>query len=76
MFTDISSPSLFYFTHSFHFECEEPDDVLALSDHGRSFVAAVQKNNIYGTQFHPEKSQLQGLGLIKNFAELVLSKTC
>ncbi len=75
IFSDIHEQALFYFTHSFHMECMDQEDVSAVSDHGRQFTAAVQKGNIFGTQFHPEKSQLQGLSLLRNFAEKVVA-TC
>lgn len=69
IFSNIPKDTLFYFTHSYHMECDEADDVVAYSDHGMKFVAAIQKGNIFGTQFHPEKSQLHGLMLLKNFVE-------
>jgi len=74
IFSDIPDGTLFYFTHSYYLECEDPTDVVAYSDHGRPFVAAIQKGNIFGTQFHPEKSQLNGLTLLKNFAEKVVGQ--
>lgn len=54
----------FYFDHSFHFICPE-SHIAATCDHGMSFVAAVQKDNIFGVQFHPEKSQRNGLKLLR-----------
>ena len=74
IFSDIPKEALFYFTHSYHMECLEKEDVLAVSEHGKQFVAAAQKGKIYGTQFHPEKSQLHGLSLIKNFVDKVVSE--
>jgi len=74
IFSDIPDGTLFYFTHSYYMECEDPTDVVAHSDHGKPFVAAIQKGNIFGTQFHPEKSQLHGLTLLKNFAEKVVGQ--
>ena len=56
----------FYFDHSFHFTCEDKY-ITALSNHGTDFVAAVQKDNIFGIQFHPEKSQNNGLKLFRSF---------
>jgi glutamine amidotransferase len=47
--------------------CENNIDIVALTNYSYDFVSIVQKGNIYGTQFHPEKSHLQGLQLIKNF---------
>lgn len=72
IFSDIPDETLFYFTHSYYMECDDPADVVAHSDHGRPFVAAIQRGNIFGTQFHPEKSQLHGLTLLRNFAEKVV----
>ena len=74
IFESIPTRSLFYYTHSFHMICHDDDDVTATSDHGQSFTAAIQKGMIFGTQFHPEKSQLHGLRLLKNFAEMVMNK--
>jgi glutamine amidotransferase len=72
LFADIPEQALFYFTHSYHMECMDEADVVAVSDHGRPFVAAVQKGHVFGTQFHPEKSQLHGIGLLRNFARKVV----
>jgi glutamine amidotransferase len=58
-----------YFTHSFAFDVAEPGAVLATSDHGGRFVAAVAKDNVAGVQFHPEKSQAAGLALIGRYLE-------
>ena len=73
IFADIPTDALFYFTHSFHMQCRD-DDVTAYSDHGGRFVAAVQKGRIFGTQFHPEKSQSQGLSLLRNFTHKVVAE--
>jgi len=56
-----------YFVHSYAFYCRERRDALALTDYGDEVVAAVGRDNLFGTQFHPEKSQAAGLQLIANF---------
>ena len=56
-----------YFVHSFAMRTSDPADVLATSDHGGMFTAAVGRDNIAGVQFHPEKSQAVGLALLGNF---------
>jgi glutamine amidotransferase len=56
-----------YFVHSYVFAPETTDHIVALSDHGQPFAAIVGRDNIIGTQFHPEKSQALGLALIGNF---------
>ena len=56
-----------YFVHSYHLEAKNPAEVLAVVDYGGSVTAAVARDNIAGTQFHPEKSQALGLALITNF---------
>ena len=56
-----------YFVHSYHLVARDPDDVLAITDYGGPVTAAVARDNIAGTQFHPEKSQTLGLALIANF---------
>jgi imidazole glycerol-phosphate synthase subunit HisH len=56
-----------YFVHSYHLAATNPDDVLAVTQYGGAMTAAVAKDNMIGTQFHPEKSQTLGLSLIANF---------
>jgi glutamine amidotransferase len=60
----------FYFLHSYYFHCTRSEDLLALCDYGTAFSCAVRSGNIYGVQFHPEKSHHWGTRLLKNFAEL------
>ncbi len=57
----------YYFVHSYHFKCKNSENILAETKYGMNFASIVGKENIYGVQFHPEKSSLQGLNLIKNF---------
>lgn len=57
----------YYFVHSFYMCCADPEDSLATSVHGVEFTCAVQRENIIGTQFHPEKSLRHGLELMKAF---------
>lgn len=63
-------PSMFYFLHSFYMECAEEKDILAVADYGGKFCCAVQHDNIFGVQFHPEKSLHYGIRLLENFAKL------
>lgn len=56
-----------YFVHSYHLDAANSDDVLAVTDYGGPVTAAVARDNLAGTQFHPEKSQRLGLALIANF---------
>jgi glutamine amidotransferase len=56
-----------YFVHSYHLKTDEPAHLLATTDYGGSLTACVGRDNIFGTQFHPEKSQALGLKLIENF---------
>ena len=64
------SQSRFYFLHSYYFVCNNPDDVIATTSYGIKYASAVAKNNIYGIQFHPEKSHSNGIQLLHNFAKL------
>lgn len=63
------SPLIFYFVHSFHFVPEDTVAVSATCEYGEPFAAAVQKDALFGLQFHPEKSQKSGLKVLKNFLE-------
>lgn len=68
LFKDIEEPR-YYFVHSFHVNCRRDEDVLATTDYGYEFASAVHRDNIWGTQFHPEKSHRFGWQLLKNFVE-------
>ena len=59
----------FYFTHSYRMQCTDPTVIAATACHGDPYVAAVEFGNIAGTQFHPEKSQANGLALLQHFLE-------
>ena len=63
----ISTKNDYYFVHSYYFECAEKDNILAETQYGTNFASIVGKENIYGVQFHPEKSSSQGLNLLKEF---------
>lgn len=60
----------FYFVHSYYYDCAEPGDVLFRTSYGRDFPSGVQRGNVMGVQFHPEKSHRFGMQLLKNFIEL------
>ena len=70
MFDNINEDARFYFLHSYYFDCENRENILAVTEYGNEFACAVNSNNIYGVQFHPEKSHKYGIQLLKNFAEL------
>lgn len=70
LFSQLRSGARFYFLHSFYFECAHEEDVAAVSSYGIDFSSAVHSKNVYGVQFHPEKSHHFGAQLLKNFAEL------
>lgn len=60
----------FYFLHSYYFSPINPEEVLAVTDYNGLFASAVRSGNVYGAQFHPEKSHQWGIQLLKNFSEL------
>jgi glutamine amidotransferase len=60
----------FYFVHSYYVRCNDQADALATTDYGFRFVSMVSRNNIIGTQFHPEKSHKYGLKLLQNFSRI------
>jgi imidazole glycerol-phosphate synthase subunit HisH len=70
LFRGFDAGARFYFLHSYYFAPARPADVLATTDYHGEFAAGVHSGNIYGVQFHPEKSHQWGIALLKNFAEL------
>lgn len=66
---NLGEKARFYFVHSYYAACDKAEDVLLTCDYGWRFAAAVQHKNIYGTQFHPEKSHVFGMKLLENFAK-------
>lgn len=70
LFRGIESGSYVYFVHSFFPKPQDQGIVATRTDYGQSFASAVWRDNVFATQFHPEKSQNTGLQLLKNFAEL------
>jgi glutamine amidotransferase len=68
LFNELDQNSIFYFLHSYYFQCHHQDDVIATTEYGNSFTSAVNVNNIFGIQFHPEKSHKYGEQLLYNFA--------
>ena len=64
-----SGESDYYFVHSFHMVCADTADVAGVTDHGGTVTAAVRRGNLVATQFHPEKSQDNGLQLLQNWLE-------
>lgn len=67
LFENMPEDPRFYFVHSYHLVCDDPTDELVSSTHGYSFVAGVERGNVLGVQFHPEKSHKYGLQLLSNF---------
>lgn len=61
----------YYFVHSFHMKCADRNDVIGISEHGIKFTSAVQRENIMGVQFHPEKSLRHGMAVLRAFTEFM-----
>jgi glutamine amidotransferase len=70
LFSGLQADARFYFLHSYFMRCDRREDVVAICNYGSDFACAVQSSNIYGVQFHPEKSHRFGDRLLRNFAGL------
>jgi glutamine amidotransferase len=70
LFNGLEKNPIFYFLHTYYFECKNPNDLLAVTEYGGEFASAVHHENKYGVQFHPEKSHSYGENLLHNFAKL------
>ena len=66
----LTPESRFYFLHSYYFVCENDENIISTTEYGITYSCAVNRDNIYGIQFHPEKSHSNGVQLLKNFASL------
>lgn len=70
LMSNIDNLSEFYFVHAYHFEIKDQQDILNTTDYESRFVSAIEKKNIFGVQYHPEKSHTAGSVLLKNFIAL------
>jgi len=70
LFNNVDTSTRFYFTHSYYVDCNYQEDIASTTDYGINFVSSIEKENIFGTQFHPEKSHHNGFEIIKNFATI------
>ena len=70
LFKDIDANSRFYFLHSYYFNSTNKDNSIATTEYGKRFTCAINRDNIFGVQFHPEKSHHNGMQLLKNFSNL------
>lgn len=70
LFASMEDQPRFYFLHSYYLECERTEDVAATTEYGGRFCCAIQYGNVYGVQFHPEKSHHFGADVLRNFSEI------
>lgn len=70
IFNDINYHKGFYFLHSYYFECVKNEDILGLTNYGITYASAINHNNVFGMQFHPEKSHQNGLNIFSNFSKI------
>jgi len=71
LLSNLNFPCFVYFAHSYYVEPEDREVVVTITEYGKEFVSMIQRNNIYGTQFHPEKSGEKGLEILRNFCNLI-----
>ena len=76
IFKDIPNNSYFYFVHSYYVEPEDREIILGETDYGITYCSFIQKDNIFATQFHPEKSQKTGLKFLENFMKSIGELDC
>ena len=69
LFQGLEKEAIFYFLHTYYFHCNQAQDILAVSEYGGEFASAAHHDNIFGIQFHPEKSHHYGEILLHNFAK-------
>ncbi|TBH76153.1 imidazole glycerol phosphate synthase subunit HisH [Aquirufa nivalisilvae] len=70
IFNQVDPEEGFYFLHSYYFDCHNTQDILSTTDYGISFASAVHHENVYGMQFHPEKSHQNGINIFYNFSQV------
>lgn len=70
LFPEVQHENRFYFVHSYYVACEETNDIIATATHGEKFAAVVNRDQVWGVQFHPEKSHRFGLRLLQGFLEV------
>ncbi|WP_299125647.1 imidazole glycerol phosphate synthase subunit HisH [uncultured Tenacibaculum sp.] len=70
LFAGLEKDAIFYFLHTYYFNCKEASSSIATSEYGIKFTSSIQHENVYGIQFHPEKSHSYGEILLNNFANL------
>ena len=70
LFNDVTNNEYFYFCHSYYFDCLNQNNILAETNYSHNFASVINNENIYGIQFHPEKSHDSGVKVLKNFAKL------
>ncbi|HYD50225.1 MAG TPA: imidazole glycerol phosphate synthase subunit HisH [Terriglobales bacterium] len=69
LFAGVPAGACFYFAHSYAVRCDDETSIAAEAEYGMRFAAAVQQGNVFGVQFHPEKSQAHGLQVLRNFVD-------
>lgn len=70
LLSGFNDESRFYFLHSYYFDCQDQENIISTTEYGITYASAVNRENVYGIQFHPEKSHSNGIQLLNNFAKL------